>query len=36
VSKNDYGFTLSISFVNEICGDLSACGSIECRPSTGG
>jgi hypothetical protein len=36
VSKNDYVFTLPISYVNEIPERLTGHLSIECKPFTGG
>jgi hypothetical protein len=35
VSKNDYGFTISVFCVNQIWGEISAWESIECTASTG-
>jgi hypothetical protein len=35
VSKNDYVCTPSIFCVNQIVVEISTCGSIECRLSTG-
>jgi hypothetical protein len=36
VSKNDYGFNISVFCVNEIHASVTAYSSIECSPCTGG
>jgi len=36
VSKNDYGFTTPIFYVNEIQATITSYSSIECRACTGG